>query len=105
MEETNFDWSALNVQPAQNMSDRLFNRISQMIMSGKLPEGYVFPNEAVLCEQLHVGRSTIREAYKALELSGYVTRSKRGTFVNSKLDILSATPMKEAFAAASTFAK
>ena len=39
MEETNFDWSALNVQPAQNMSDRLFNRISQMIMSGKLPEG------------------------------------------------------------------
>ena len=102
MEETNFDWSALNVQPAQNMSDRLFNRISQMIMSGKLPEGYVFPNEAVLCEQMHVGRSTIREAYKALELSGYVTRSKRGTFVNSKLDILSATPMKEAFAAAST---
>ena len=68
-----------------------------MIMSEQLPEGYVFPNEAILCEQLHVGRSTIREAYKALELYGYVTRSKKGTFVNNKLQILSATPMKVAF--------
>lgn len=91
------NWNEINVQPAQNMSDKIFHKISQMIMSGQLPEGYVFPNEAVLCEQLHVGRSTIREAYKALELYGYVTRSKKGTFVSSKLQIFSATPMKVAF--------
>lgn len=91
------NWNEINVQPVQNMSDKIFHKISQMIMSEQLPEGYVFPNEAILCEQLHVGRSTIREAYKALELYGYVTRSKKGTFVNNKLQILSATPMKVAF--------
>lgn len=91
------NWNEINVQPIQNMSDKIFYKISQLIMSGQLPEDYVFPNEAVLCEQLHVGRSTIREAYKALELYGYVTRTKKGTFVNSKLKILSATPMKAAF--------
>lgn len=91
------NWNEINVQPVQNMSDKIFHKISQMIMSEQLPEGYVFPNEAILCEQLHVGRSTIREAYKALELYGYVTRSKKGTFVNNKLQILSATPIKVAF--------
>lgn len=94
-------WDEINVKPAQNMSDLLFTKISSMILSGKLPEGYAFPNEGVLCEQLHVGRSTIREAYKALELYGYVTRSKRGTFVNSKMDILNATPLKMAFSSVS----
>lgn len=94
-------WDEINVKPAQNMSDLLFSKISSMILSGKIPEGYVFPNEGVMCEQLHVGRSTIREAYKALELYGYVTRSKRGTSVNSKTDILNATPLKMAFSSVS----
>lgn len=84
----------LHIQPQQNMSDRIFEQISELIRSGELPEGYVFPNETVLCEQLSIGRSTIREAYKALELSGYVTRSKRGTTVNGVSSILGATPLK-----------
>ncbi len=94
------DWNEIRVSSSKSMSDKLFDEISQRILSGELPEGYVFPNEAVLCEELRVGRSTIREAYKALELSGYVTRSKKGTFVNSRLDILSATPIKQAFVSA-----
>lgn len=86
----------LNIQPMKNMSDYLYQNISSMIMKGVLPEGYVFPNEAQLCEQLGVGRSTLREAYKALELTGYVTRSKRGgTIVNSQKQILAATPWKK----------
>ena len=76
------------------MSDMIYEKISQLIQSGELPEGYVFPNETVLCEQLSIGRSTIREAYKGLELSGYVTRTKRGTVVNSYSVILEATPLK-----------
>lgn len=84
----------LNLSPQQNMSDKIFTRISELIRSGELPEGYVFPNETILCEQLGIGRSTIREAYKALELAGYVTRSKRGTIVNSSQTILGATPLK-----------
>ena len=94
------DWNEIRVSSSKSMSDKLFDEISRRILSGELPEGYVFPNEAVLCEELRVGRSTIREAYKALELSGYVTRSKKGTFVNSRLDILSATPIKQAFVSA-----
>lgn len=94
------DWNQVQVNSTKNMSDKLFDEISKRILSGELPEGYVFPNEAVLCEQLHVGRSTIREAYKALELFGYVTRSKKGTFVNSWQAILSATPLKQAFSTA-----
>lgn len=82
------------IAPSQSMSDRIFNEFSKLIREGTLPEGYVFPNEPVLCEQLHVGRTSLREAYKALELSGYVTRTKRGTVVNSKSAIIGATPLK-----------
>lgn len=89
---------SLNIQPQRNMSDKIFEQISRLIQSGQIPEGYVFPNESVLCEQLSVGRSTIREAYKALELSGYVTRTKRGTIVNSYATILEATPLKSVVA-------
>ncbi|MCD8363375.1 MAG: FCD domain-containing protein [Lachnospiraceae bacterium] len=84
----------LNIQPQKNVSDVLYDQISQLIRSGDLPEGYTFPNEIVLCEQLSVGRSSIREAYKALELSGYVTRTKKGTVVNSTSKIIRATPLK-----------
>lgn len=84
----------LNLRPQKNMSDIIYEKISRLIQGGELPEGYVFPNETALCEQLSIGRSTIREAYKGLELSGYVTRTKRGTIVNSYSVILEATPLK-----------
>lgn len=86
----------LNIVPTQSMSDRIFQELSRLIRDGTLTEGYTFPNEAVLCEQMHVGRTSLREAYKALELSGYVTRTKRGTVVNGKSQIVSATPLKTA---------
>lgn len=91
----------LNIRPQKNMSDMIYEKISQLIQSGELPEGYTFPNEAALCSQLSVGRSTIREAYKGLELSGYVTRTKRGTVVNSYSSILEATPLKSVIHGAS----
>lgn len=88
--------SCLDIRPMKNMSDYLYQKISALIINGDLPEGYVFMNEAQLCEQLNVGRSTLREAYKALELTGYVTRSKRGgTVVNGQKEILAATPLKK----------
>lgn len=80
-----------------SMSDQLYQQISELILSGKLQEGYTFPNENALCEQLQVGRNTLREAYKALELSGFVTRTKRGTSVNSRTTILNATPLSSIF--------
>lgn len=65
-----------------NMSGFLFSQFRQMIVSGELPPGYVFPNEVAFCQQLGIGRTTLREAYKALESSGFITRTKRGTYVN-----------------------
>ena len=85
-----------------SMSDQLFQKISKLILDGELQEGYIFPNESVLCEQLRVGRSTLREAYKALELSGYITRTRRGTMVNNRIEILNNTPLKSIFQSATS---
>lgn len=87
----------IDIRMQGNVSDQLFNRLSQLILSGSLPAGYVFPNETALCEQLHIGRTSLREAYKALELSGFITRTKRGTRVNERSDILRAAPLRALF--------
>lgn len=91
----------IDIRMQGNVSDQLFDRLSQLILSGSLPAGYVFPNETVLCEQLHIGRTSLREAYKALELSGFITRTKRGTRVNDRTDILRAAPLRALFTDAS----
>lgn len=82
-------------QPKQSMADQLFDKLREMIRSGKLAEGYVFPNETEMCQQMNIGRSTLREAYKQLALAGYITRTKRGTFVNSREAVLEAMPLRE----------
>lgn len=66
-----------------NYSDALSKKLIEMIITGKLHTGYVFPNENMLCRQLDIGRSTLREAYKVLDSLGYIIRTKAGTKVNS----------------------
>ena len=70
----------------RNISDVIFRRIRDAIISGELPPGYVFPNENELCKKLNIGRSSLREAYSPLETLKLITRSKSGTYVND-LDI------------------
>lgn len=86
-------YDLLDMSQHKNMSDKLYEKISGLIQEGALPAGYVFPNETVLCQQLNVGRSTIREAHKALELAGYISRSKKGTVVNDASVIMASTPL------------
>lgn len=86
-------YDLLDMSQHKNMSDKLYEKISGLIREGVLLPGYVFPNETVLCQQLNVGRSTIREAHKALELAGYISRSKKGTVVNDASVIMAATPL------------
>jgi GntR family transcriptional repressor for pyruvate dehydrogenase complex len=74
---------------AGSIVERLTEKLKTLILTGELPEGYAFPNEMELCEYLHVGRSTLRETYKALASSGLISRSKRGTVVNSS-DVIAA---------------
>lgn len=77
-----------------NAADLLAEKIRSHIISGEIPAGYIFPNETIFCEQLGVSRSTLREAYKALETTGFIRRVKRfGTMVNDFSDISKAAPL------------
>lgn len=75
-----------------NISQTLFQRFKELIMDGKLPAGYMMPNENVVSEMLGVGRSTLREAYTALAVFGFIRRSKAGTFVNEIDNIVNIAP-------------
>ncbi len=52
-----------------------------MLLTGKLKAGDRLPSERQLCEALNVGRSSVREALKALETLGIIRRDIRGTTV------------------------
>ena len=65
-----------------NISQNLFQRFKELITDGRLPAGYMLPNENVVSELLGVGRSTLREAYTALAVFGFIRRSKAGTYIN-----------------------
>lgn len=72
--------------------ERLVEKLKTLILTGELPEGFVFPNENDFCQYLGVGRSTLRETYKVLESAGMITRTKRGTFVNDNDSIVANMP-------------
>lgn len=94
MEEKNEILEKLRLNVHGNASDLLADKIRTHIISGEIPAGYIFPNETIFCEQLGVSRSTLREAYKALESTGFIKRVKRfGTMVNDFSDISKAAPL------------
>ncbi|WP_445489500.1 FadR/GntR family transcriptional regulator [Niallia sp. 03133] len=60
----------------------IVNHIREMIDREALKPGDKLPSERSLCERLDVGRSSIREALRALELLGLIeTRKGEGTFL------------------------
>ena len=65
-------------------SDVLADHLRQQIMEGKLPEGTALPVERVLASSVGLGRGTVRDALRVLEIEGLVvTRPGRagGSFV------------------------
>lgn len=69
-----------------NQRSRLYHQVvaavCDMIRQGQLQPGQRLPPERELAEQLQVGRSSLREALRALEISGIVeSRQGGGTFV------------------------
>lgn len=76
----------------QSISQALFRKMKELIMDGKLPAGYMMPNENTVSDLLGVGRSTLREAYTALAVFGFIRRSKAGTFVNEIDNIVNIAP-------------
>lgn len=68
--------------------DLVIDQLKEYFLSDLILEGEKLPNEKRLCEMLNVGRSTIREAIKVLQVMGYVKiYPGRGAFlVHKKLN-------------------
>lgn len=58
------------------------DQIKEYIFSNNLQVGQKLPSEKVLCEQLGIGRGSVREALRVLSSTGYVIQQPgRGAFV------------------------
>ena len=79
-------FDTINISNRKRIAEELFFMLRDAILLDELPEGYVFPNENLLCKKLDIGRSSLREAYASLEAVGLITRTKNGTFVKAKVD-------------------
>jgi len=65
-------------------TDRVIDRITQMILDGKLAPGDRLPVESDLAADLSVSRGSLREGVRALTLLGVLhTRQGDGTYVTS----------------------
>lgn len=72
------------VQPidSRNRSDIIADRILQMLGSADYRPGQRLPTEKQLCERFGVGRASVREALKKLEILGVIEiRQGEGTFL------------------------
>jgi DNA-binding FadR family transcriptional regulator len=68
-------------------SDQVFETLKGMIITGLWGSGEILPSERSLCEQLAVGRTTVREAIRGLQALGLVVkRHGKGTFVTDLYD-------------------
>ncbi|MDX1267006.1 MAG: GntR family transcriptional regulator, partial [Oceanisphaera sp.] len=80
--------------PQKKVSDRVFDQIRELIISGRLAPGDRLPPERELTGLLDVSRSSVREAILKLECLGFVEQCHgEGTFVRSVTE----TPLTEFF--------
>ena len=71
----------------RTLSDRVYESILAMIVSGEIPVGAKLPTEHALSEQLEVSRPVLRQALKQLrEDEVIVSRQGSGSFVKRRPD-------------------
>lgn len=63
------------------LPDEVIEQIKTFIFEGQLKSGDRLPSERELAQMFCVGRTTVREALKALDHVGLITRTKEGTNV------------------------
>jgi GntR family transcriptional repressor for pyruvate dehydrogenase complex len=63
---------------SSRMFEEVSNRIKKFIFDGVFKPGDKLPPETELAQQFNVGRQSIREALRILELSGFITIQKGG---------------------------
>lgn len=76
-----------------SLSDEIINYIQAQILEGKINPGQMLPSEKEMCELFSVGRSTVREAIKALLLVGLLEKKKDGTYVKNSFDFAFRSPV------------
>lgn len=75
------------------LPDMVVEQIKEMIADGTLKLGERIPSETDLANQLSVGRTTVREAIKALCVIGVLSRTNAGTFVSNDISIINSEPL------------
>ena len=66
----------------QHIASETADRLRRMILDGSLPGGTQLPAERMLCAQLGISRTALRDALQALEATGLIeTRGRSGRFV------------------------
>jgi GntR family transcriptional regulator, transcriptional repressor for pyruvate dehydrogenase complex len=75
--------SPLGLEPLERRSlpDEIRDRLMTLIRNGDLPPGQQLPAERVLCAELTVARTSVREAIQALVSLGYVERRGNRAYV------------------------
>ena len=58
------------IKRKENMANLVAKQLIDLIVSGKFPAGERLPSEKELCEMFEVGRNTLREATRALNILG-----------------------------------
>ncbi len=71
------------------LPDAIVEEFRRAIASGKFRAGDRIPPERELAEMFRVGRTSIREAMKALAILGLIRRTKEGTFVSDGRPVVS----------------
>lgn len=83
------------VEKRASVAEQLIDKLLLHIEDNHLGPGDRMPSEKEICETYHVGRSSVREAYKAMQSRGLVvTAQGKGVFVGNKIDlgVLESTP-------------
>ncbi|KZE64560.1 hypothetical protein AWM68_10470 [Fictibacillus phosphorivorans] len=72
----------MSVQPTEKVYIEILKQIKSIIVEDGLQAGNKLPSERELSDRLKAGRSSVREALRALELLGLIeTRRGEGTFI------------------------
>lgn len=71
----------INAIKHYTVTDEVISQLKELILQGSFLPGDKMPSELEMCTAFSVGRTTIREALKALEAMGYLERSRRGTYL------------------------
>ena len=66
----------------KRVTDQVLEKVTEMILSGHFKAGDALPPDGEIASKLNVGRNSVREAMKVLQVLGVITRKQgSGTFL------------------------